>query len=92
MLARSLGAAAVELIEWKEILLARTLRVDTSLQEKPVYAIQDSAHTVVLPYCVEAVCHSSPPLSRYQGAPTRLNAMLNVRVSQQSEVTGSVKY
>jgi hypothetical protein len=64
---------------------SRTLRVDTSLQEKRGHAIQDSAHAVVLPYCVGAVCHN---FHLYQGgAPTRLNAMLNRRVSEKSEVT-----
>ena len=80
MRARSLGTAAVELIEWKEILVGRTLRVDTSLQEKRGHAIQDSAHAVMLPYCVGAVCHNSPPLSGRTSV--KLDDKCNLQVTQ----------
>jgi hypothetical protein len=62
MLARSFDSARVELVEGKEILKCRVLRVNASLQEKCGHAIQDSTRSVALSYRGGAVCHDLPPL------------------------------
>src|SRR5262245_26691726 len=61
MLARRFDAASVELVERKEVLILRALRVNTSLSEKCDYAIHRSTRAVPLSYCDDVVCHGHPP-------------------------------
>jgi hypothetical protein len=62
VLARGFGAAAVELIEWKKILVARALWVNPTRREKCVDAIQDPGRGVVLSDRLRSF-HVFPPLS-----------------------------
>src|SRR5262245_61736149 len=62
MFARRFQAAPVELVERKEVLILRVLRVNTSLSEKCDHAIHSSTHAVPLSYYVGVVFHGLPPV------------------------------
>src|SRR5262245_53053259 len=84
MLACRFDSVPVQLIERKKILVARVLRVNTSLPEKRDHTIQDSTSGIALPYGVGDICHSSP-LSGRTNTERLLSMLLSAKAARNNE-------